>query len=123
MSRIESQSQHGATISAYIIGFILALALTGIAFWLVMAEIVNGYVVVGLLLSLAVVQTIVQLAFFLHLGREEKPRWNAIFLFNTVGIIILIVVASIWIMNSLNNRMMSPAEMEKYVIEEGSKGF
>jgi len=93
------------------------------AYALVQWDIARGYTLIGLLLTLAICQTIIQLWFFLHVGREDKPQWNAIFLLNTVGIIILIVVASILVMNSLNYRMMTPEQMEKYVIEESSKGY
>lgn len=118
-----STSPHQSSAKSYITGFTLALILTVVAFGAVEQNLASGYMLIGLLLGLALVQTIIQLWFFLHLGREEKPRWNAIFLLNTVGIILLIVIASIWIMNSLNYRMMTPEQMEEYAIEEGSKGF
>ncbi len=114
---------HLATITSYILGFSLALALTLVAFALVYAQVLSGVVLIGVLLGLAIIQTSSQLWFFLHVGREDKPHWNTLFLFNTISIILLIVIASIWIMNSLNYRMMSPADMEKYAIEEGTGGF
>lgn len=119
----QAATPHTASIRTYLIGFGLALILTLAAYFMVMGEWATGYVLVGLLLGLAIVQTIIQLVFFLHLGREDKPQWNAIFLLNTIGIIILIVAASIWVMNSLNYRMMTPEIMIQYSIEEGTKGF
>ena len=118
-----SRPAHSASISSYAVGFGLALLLTFTAFALVQLKLLSGLALIGALLGLATIQTSVQLWFFLHLGREEKPQWNTVFLFNTISVILLIVIASIWVMNSLNHRMMSPAEMEKYAIEEGTKGF
>lgn len=118
-----ASSAHTATVKSYVMGFSLALALTLLAFALAYSQLVTGLAIVAVLLVLATIQTSAQLWFFLHLGREDRPHWNTIFLFNTISVILLIVIASIWIMNSLNNRMMSPADMQKYVIEEGAKGF
>lgn len=123
MSHNTEQLPHIASVKTYLLGFGIALGLTLAAFAAVEWEWATGKTTVAILLSLAVIQTIVQLWFFLHVGREDRPQWNLIFLLNTIGIILLIVVASIWIMNSLNSRMMSPEQMEKYMIEEGSKGF
>lgn len=92
---------HG-TYLAYFIGFISSLALTAFAFFLV----VQKYSSPEILGALALVQALIQLRFFLHLGQEKKPYWETIvFLFMTL-VLLIIVIGSLWIMNDLNARMM-----------------
>lgn len=118
-----NQPPHPASVKTYVIGFLGALVLSLAAFAAVEWQLASGYQLIVVLLSLAAIQTAAQLWFFLHIGREDKPNWNLIFLANTIGIILLIVIASIWIMNSLHYRMMSPQDMSKYMMEIKDKGF
>jgi cytochrome o ubiquinol oxidase operon protein cyoD len=68
------------------------------------------------ILTLAVLQFIVQLFYFLHLGSETGPRWNLVVFLSTLGIVLILVVGSIWIMNHLNyNMMASPSQMDSYI--------
>src|SRR5882672_6710068 len=89
----------------YIIGFILSLILTITAYLVVVTHILIGWVIVFVILMLAVIQLLVQLFFFLHLGQESKPRWNTIFFISTICMILVLVIGSIWIMNHLNYNM------------------
>jgi cytochrome o ubiquinol oxidase subunit IV len=112
-----------ASIKSYLIGFILSIVLTIVAYLLVQTHIFSSHQVLGhellifLLLTLALIQLIVQLFFFLHLGREPQPRWNLIFFISTIGIVLLVVIGSLWIMNHLNYNMM-PQDMEKFLLED-----
>lgn len=98
---------------AYVTGFLLSLIFTLIAWGIVNRHVTNGHHLYShlfiniLVLSLAILQLVVQLIFFLHLGREKKPRWNLQALLAAVGIIIILVVGSIWIMDNLNYSMMN----------------
>ena len=56
--------------------------------------------------SFALVQAIVQLIFFLHLGQEGKPHWETFIFFFMLLILMIIVLGSLWVMNDLNERMM-----------------
>lgn len=116
----------------YIIGFILSLLLTLAAYFLVQQHIggqqavFSRQVVIGAVGLLAVLQLIVQAVFFLHLGRESKPRWNLmIFLFT--GLVILIVVfGSLWIIQNLRYQrdsqdQPSPSSVNTYIIKD--EGF
>lgn len=93
-------------LSQYIIGFILSIVLTIVAYVLVVNQLLGGSIVVIVIMLLALIQLIVQLFFFLHLAEEKKPRWNLIFFINTFGLILLVIVASIWIMQHLNHNTM-----------------
>lgn len=108
----------------YIGGFIAALSLTGLAFLLAMSKIMAGGWLVASLITLAVIQLMVQLVFFLHVGNEARPRWNLIALIFMLIILIVIVGGSLWIMNNLNyNMMMTPEQMEEYMKVQRDKGF
>lgn len=115
---------HGS-LYAYTIGFVISVGLTLIAYAVVQKHLVGEYVSYGaraiilFILGLAVVQLIVQLFFFLHLGREEQPKWNTqMFLYMTLMLLIL-VIGSIWIMDNLNYNMMpSHDEVNKYMNDQ-----
>lgn len=111
-----------SAVFKYVSGFILSLVLTLMAFWLVFQAIDGdgSRLPVGtitmMLVGLAVVQLLIQLFFFLHLGHEAKPKWNlTIFLFMLIVLGIL-VFGSLWIMDNLNYNM-TPQEMHDYMKE------
>ena len=111
LSLKEIQKEWHGTIKSYVIGFISSLLLTMLSFSLVVFKLLSGHVLVYTLIALAVVQAIVQLIFFLHIGQEAKPRWETMAFAFTVLVLLIIVVGSLWIMNDLNERMMP--EMSK----------
>ncbi|MGE5041722.1 MAG: cytochrome o ubiquinol oxidase subunit IV [Candidatus Levyibacteriota bacterium] len=99
------------TVSNYLIGFILSLVLTLGSYVLVMYHLKTLHVfppdaLLGILLPVfAVVQLLIQLLYFLHLGQESKPRLNLQLFLSTVFIVLMIVIGSIWIMDHLNYNM------------------
>lgn len=109
--------KHNITTKAYVVGFALSLVLTFAAYFLVTQHIFSGVVLTTALLELAFVQLIVQLLFFLHLGQESRPRWNLIFFLLTFGVVLLVMVGSLWIMSNLNYNMTSQ-DMSKIIIED-----
>ncbi|HAC56302.1 TPA: cytochrome o ubiquinol oxidase subunit IV [Candidatus Saccharibacteria bacterium] len=108
---------------SYLIGFVLSLGLTLIAFVLTTIQSdFQGKAYPDLplavaLVTLAITQLIVQLLFFFHLGHEAKPRLNLasfLFMLMVVGIV---AFGSLWIMYHLNYNMM-PHEVETYIQQE-----
>jgi cytochrome o ubiquinol oxidase operon protein cyoD len=95
--------------------------LTLVAFFVVnqhvTAKLFSYEAVILIILSLAVAQLFVQLFFFLHMGKEKKPRWNLAVFISFIGVILLIVIASLWIMYHLNYNM-TPHQMEQKVVED-----
>lgn len=110
-----AKGEHGTTKS-YVIGFILSLVFTAIPYYTVVNETISGSALLATIIGVALLQMIVQIVFFLHLGRGPKPLYNVVFFIATVGIIFVVVVGSIWIMNHLNYNM-APVDMSKYLIE------
>lgn len=99
------QHQHGS-VKNYLIGFILSVVLTLIPFLMVMCGSASKPVLFGVVVAAAVIQLVVQLVCFLHLGTSPDERWNLISFIFTVIVIVLLVGLSIWIMWSLNANMM-----------------
>jgi cytochrome o ubiquinol oxidase subunit IV len=110
---------HHSAVHSYVIGFLLSLILTFLAYLLVVNNLLENTWLITTLLILAFAQLFVQLYFFLHLGQEKKPRWNLIFFVSTAGIILLIMLGSLWIMHHLNYNMM-PEHVEEYIMQDES---
>ena len=102
-----------ATFKSYVMGFILSVALTLAAY---LAVVYQASQIVWIIIVLAIIQLLVQLIFFLHLGQEKGPRWNLAVFFSTVSIILILVLGSLWIMRHLNYNM-TPAQMNTFLLK------
>ena len=110
------------TLSSYVTGLVLSVILTLGSYFLVtsIGAHWSHTTLIVVVLTLALIQLFVQLVFFLHLLHESKPRWNLMFLVAFFSTVLLVVVASIWIMQHLNHNMM-PADVMQYVQDQ--QGF
>lgn len=102
----EIQKEWHGTLKAYLIGFFGSLVLTLISFSLVITKALSGYTLICTLVGLALVQAIIQLLYFLHLGEEAKPRWETFVFWFMVLVLLIVVLGTLWIMFDLNNRVM-----------------
>lgn len=102
----EIQKDWPQTLNLYIIGFFLSILLTGVSFSLVLFKDVLGSLLTYLLIFFALVQAAVQLIFFMHMGKEAKPRWMTTVFGFMVVVILIIVLCTLWIMWDLNHRVM-----------------
>jgi cytochrome o ubiquinol oxidase subunit IV len=99
------------TLQTYVVGFVLSLILTLVAYLFVEIHVSSYYetfshtLLVPLIIGLALVQFIVQLVFFLHLGTESKPRWKLLVFGFMVVVVGILVLGSLWIMSNLNYHM------------------
>ena len=89
----------------YIMGFILSLILTLVAYFIVSEKLIEGWALVAIVGALAFVQVVAQLVFFLHLGQEPAPPWNLFVFLFMVLIVLIILGGSIWIMHHLDYQM------------------
>ena len=130
LTRKHQQTSHSnVRLYAYIIGFGLSIILTLAAYVLVTQHTggslgsLSHSAVIGIVLVLAMIQLTVQLVFFLHIGREEKPRWNLQVLLFSILIVSILVIGSIWIMANLdyNMQLEKPADVNNAIIED--EGF
>jgi cytochrome o ubiquinol oxidase operon protein cyoD len=101
----------------------MSLLLTLLAYLLVTKDVVDGWVVIPAIVVLAVVQFVVQLVFFLHLGRETKPRWNLMAFLFMLLVVFIVVVGSLWIMANLDYNMMHRHGSDEYMLQQKDKGF
>lgn len=90
----------------YVIGFLFSLLLTGLAYFAVVKELFAHWTLAIALVGLGVVQAGVQFVFFLHLGKESRPRWRLIVFSFMVGVVAILVLGSLWIMYNLEERVM-----------------
>jgi cytochrome o ubiquinol oxidase subunit IV len=87
-------------------GFVLSIVLTVIAFALVMSGAVFREAALFGIGSAGILQILVQLHYFLHLDVSSAQRWNVLALLFTFMIMILFVGGTLWVMVTLNSRMM-----------------
>lgn len=93
-------------IVSYMIGFGACFLMTTLSFLLVAVGALPPMTLFFVVLSIAFVQAVIQLRFFLHLGTEGKPHWETwVFLFMLM-ILVFVFVGSLWVMWDLNARMM-----------------
>jgi cytochrome o ubiquinol oxidase operon protein cyoD len=117
---LEQPKEIKGKLKSYITGFILSIILTLIPYCLVTYKILTGNAIVIVLIIFAIAQLLVQLIFFLHMREESKPRLNLLVFISFVGVIVIVVVASIWIMENLNYNM-TLIQLDK-VMQQG-EGF
>ncbi len=110
--------EHG-TMKSYVIGFILSLIFTFIPYYLVVNQTITGTALLATIIVFAVLQMIIQVTFFLHLGRGPKPNWNFFFFISTVFIILVVVAGSIIIINNLHYNMAVSDQTKKLIGDEG----
>jgi cytochrome o ubiquinol oxidase operon protein cyoD len=116
----EHNTEHG-TLMSYVIGFVSSVALTLTAYLLVVHRSLSHKLLISVIVALALAQFAVQLLFFLHLGRETKPRWKLFVFLFMVMVVLILVFGSLWIMNNLNYRM-TPEQINTYMNNQGG-GF
>lgn len=107
LSLKQIQKEWHGTLKAYIIGFIGSLVLTIISFSLVHTKIISGQTLLYTVVSLALVQAVIQLLFFLHVGQEAKPRWETVVFLFMLMVLVIVAFGTLWIMQDLDARMMS----------------
>ncbi len=117
LSLNEIQKEWHGSWQSYVIGLLASLSLTIISFFLVITRFFAAPILIYVVIGLAIAQAVVQLLFFLHVGQEERPRWESISCGFTIFILLIIVIGSLWIMYDLNERMM-PVEMETEMLHD-----
>ena len=101
------QEEHPTgSFKSCVLGFILSLLLTLASFICVSERLLPQTGLLYVILTLAVIQTVVQLILFLHLGEETKPKWKLLTFFFMLSILIIVVLGSLWIMAELDYNMM-----------------
>ena len=100
---------HG-DLKTYWVGFLFSLGLTALSFAAVMSGMIPRGMMFPAITVLAVVQLLVQVIFFLHLGTAPEQRSTVTILLLTLLLIGVIVFLSLWVMHNANINMM-PTQM------------
>lgn len=100
-------------IRGYLLGLVLAVALSAVSFYIAKSTIVWAPSIPIALSVLAVAQMGVHLVFFLHMTTGKDNINNALALAFGVLIVMLLVFGSLWIMYHMNHNMMPMDQMMK----------
>ena len=110
---LEVRRSFRAGLQSYLIGLVLALALTAASFWAVKTDVIYGPGVPVALVALAVAQMGIHLVFFLHITTGPDNTNNVLALAFGVLIVSLVVLGSLWIMANLNHNMLPMHDLAK----------
>lgn len=111
----DSHGDHGhddgpvshSTFKGYMTGFVLAVILTAIPFWVVMAKVFDKPNTTALvILAFAVVQIVVHMIYFLHMDAKSEGGWNMLALIFTLVVVVITLAGSLWVMYHMNTNMM-----------------
>lgn len=93
----------GHGIAAYLIGFAIALLLTGALFAVVLTDLIWEPAMQAAIVTLAVAQMGVHLVFFLHLTSGPDNSSNVVTVAFGAFVCLLVVFGSVWIMTHLSH--------------------
>lgn len=104
-----------STLKGYVTGFILAVVLTAIPFYLVMNKSIESSATMGfVLLGIAAVQVVVHMIYFLHMDGKVQGGWSMLAMMFTIMVVMVMLSGSLWVMYHMNHNMIPgvmPAEM------------
>lgn len=96
-----------STLKGYMTGFVLAVILTVIPFWLVMGKVFDKPQITAIvILAIAAVQIVVHMIYFLHMNSKLEGGWSLLALIFTLMLLVIMLTGSIWVMYHLNTNMM-----------------
>ncbi|MGF6525427.1 cytochrome o ubiquinol oxidase subunit IV [Variovorax sp. PvP013] len=96
-----------STLKGYVTGFILAVILTAIPFWLVMNDVIESPRTTAIvILAFAAVQIVVHMIYFLHMDTRSEGGWSLLALIFTLVLLVIMLAGSLWVMYHLNTNMM-----------------
>ena len=85
-----------STLKGYVTGFILAVVLTAIPFWLVMGNVIESPRTTAIvILAFAAVQIVVHMIYFLHMNTKSEGGWSMLALVFTVMVVVIMLAGSI----------------------------
>jgi cytochrome o ubiquinol oxidase operon protein cyoD len=99
--------EHAGSLKEYATGFLLAVLLTAIPFWLVMDHTFqHSNTTAAVILGLAAVQIVVHMVYFLHMNTRSQGGWTLLALLFTLMLVVIALTGSLWVMHHLNDNMM-----------------
>jgi cytochrome o ubiquinol oxidase operon protein cyoD len=99
-------ASHGS-LKSYLTGFVLAVVLTALPFWVVMATVFERSSTTAMVvMALGSVQIVVHMIYFLHMDTKSEGGWTMLALIFTLVLVVITLTGSIWVMYHLNTNMM-----------------
>ena len=92
-------------VRGYLIGLVIASALTAASFWAAQTHLIYGPAIPMALTTFAVAQMGIHLVFFLHLTTSPDNTNNIMALAFGILIVAIVIFGSVWIMDHLNKNM------------------
>jgi cytochrome o ubiquinol oxidase operon protein cyoD len=109
------EPQHGS-LRSYTLGFVSCIIITLVAYSAAVTDSLSDNWAMAIIAGLAIVQFMVQLRLFLHLGAEFRPRWKVAVFTLMITFVVILVAGSLWIMSNLNYRMLHDSrQLDEYV--------
>lgn len=100
------------TMGDYVKGFILAVILTAIPFYLIMNNVISDRsTAVAVLGIFAIVQVLVHMVYFLHMNGKIQGGWTMLSTIFTVIFLAIAISGTLWVMHNMNTHMMPTHEM------------
>ena len=125
-----TKQAQASILGSYLSGFALSVLLTLATYILVtrrseFAGVSTKFIAIAIIVF-AIVQFLVQMVFFLHIGRGPKTRSTAIMALFMVVVVMILVIGSVWIMVNLgyshsSGELDSPKQTDLYIIKD--EGF
>jgi cytochrome o ubiquinol oxidase subunit IV len=108
----DSNAEPHSTFKGYMTGFVLAVILTAIPFWLVLGEVFEKSSTTAIVvLAIAAVQIVVHMVYFLHMNGKVQGGWTLLALVFTAVLVFITLSGSLWVMYHLDHNMM-PGTMQ-----------
>jgi cytochrome o ubiquinol oxidase operon protein cyoD len=105
----DSAIEHSGSLKDYVTGFLLAVLLTAIPFWLVMDRVFSHPgTTAAIIVGLAVVQIVIHMVYFLHMNTRAEGGWSLLALLFTTMLVVIALSGSLWVMYHLDHNMMPP---------------
>lgn len=104
----EKPSASKKTLSSYIMGLFLSLAITMVSFALVIYHLMSSKDLAFTIMLLAVLQLLAQVVFFLRMNSSSpEGKWTSMSFVFVILVVLIIVIGSLWIMHNLNYNMVN----------------
>ena len=95
------------TVGDYVKGFILAVILTVIPFWLVMGDVIQDRSTLVMVLGLfAAVQVVVHMVYFLHMNGKIQGGWTLMTSIFSIVFVMITIAGTLWVVFHMNANMM-----------------
>jgi cytochrome o ubiquinol oxidase operon protein cyoD len=100
-------AEQAGGVREYMIGFMLAMLLTAIPFWLVIGHAFSrSSTTAAVILALGAVQIVIHMVYFLHMNTKSEGGWTLLALLFTLMLLVIALSGSLWVMYHLNDNMM-----------------